>query len=111
MNMIRNAAICLAVGFVIIVAFGCKKSLVDQMAKAEKHACACADRGCAEEAFKDLINVYDGFIKSKANTMLPTEELTKFYVSYGKTVGCLKDRGIPFETIMAEINKVIEKYR
>ncbi|MBP7738954.1 MAG: hypothetical protein KA369_23490 [Spirochaetes bacterium] len=111
MNIIRNATIFLMAGFIILIAFGCKKSFVDQMAKVEKKACACADKGCADGAFKDLIDVYDGFIRSKANTTLPTEELTKFYVSYGKTVGCLKDRGVPFESITAEINKVIDKYR
>jgi hypothetical protein len=104
MKLLRNAAIVVVIGFVMGAAFSCKgKSYVSQLADLEKKACACADKTCADAAFKDFMAVVEDMKKTEAK--VSNEDGQKLGTSTASIVKCLMAKGVSPLTIQQEMQK------
>ncbi len=103
MKMLKSATIVVLIGFVMGAAFGCKKSYVNQLADLEKKACACADKGCADSAFKDFMTVVEDMKKTEAK--VSNEDGQKLGTSTANIVKCLMAKGVSPLTIQQEMQK------
>lgn len=104
MKMVKSIAIVVVIGFVMGAALGCKgKSYVNQLADIEKKACACADKPCAEAAFKDFMKVVEDMKKTEAK--VSNEDGQKLGASTAGIVKCLMGKGVSPLTIQQEMQK------
>jgi len=104
MKMLRNIAILIVVGFVMTIAFSCKgKNYVKQLGDIEAKTCACADKACAEAAFKDFMAVVEDMKKTEAK--VTNEDGQKLGTSTASIVKCLMAKGVSPLTIQQEMQK------
>lgn len=102
--MLKIASIIVVIGFVMTAVFGCKgKSYVTQLADLEKKACACADKNCADAAFKDFMAIVADMKKTEAK--VTNEDGQKLGTSTANIVKCLMAKGISPLSIQQEMQK------
>lgn len=105
MKILKAVTTLVVAGFVMILSVGCKKTgtYVDKLAELEKKACACADKGCAEQEFKHFIAIVDEM--KKTNAKVTDEEGRKLGMSTANIVKCLMSKGISPVDIQKELQK------
>jgi len=101
--MLKNVLIIMVVGFVMTMAFGCKKGYVDQLADIEKKGCACADKNCADAAFKDFIAVVADMKKTEAK--VSNDDGQKLGTHTANIVKCIMAKGVSPLAIQQELQK------
>jgi hypothetical protein len=105
MKILKNVTIIMVVGFFIATAFGCKKSnkYVDQLADIEKKACACADKTCADAAFKDFMTVVADMKKTEAK--VSDDDGQKLGTHTANIVKCIMKNGVSPLSIQQDLQK------
>ena len=104
MKMLKNVTIIMVVGFVMAMAFGCKKDkYVNQLADIEKKACVCADKNCAEAAFKDFMAVVADMKKTEAK--VSNDDGQKLGTHTANIVKCIMAKGVSPLAIQQELQK------
>jgi hypothetical protein len=107
MKMLKSITAILVVGFVMVMASGCKKggSYVEKLADIEKKACACADKNCADQEFKAFMAIVEDMKKTSAK--VSNEDGQKLGMSTANIVKCLIGKGIS----PLDIQKELQKYK
>jgi hypothetical protein len=105
MKMLKSVTAIIVIGLVMAVAIGCGmgKKYVGQLADLEKKTCACADKGCADGAFKDFLVIIEDMNKTQAK--VTDSDGKKIGESTTNIVKCLMTKGISPQTIQQELLK------
>ncbi|MBN1497953.1 MAG: hypothetical protein JXA07_14365 [Spirochaetes bacterium] len=105
MKILKGVAALFVVGFVMIMAPGCKKgnSYVDKLSDLEKNACACADKDCADREFKNFLAIVEDMKTTKAR--VSNDDGQKLGMSTANIVKCLMSKGISPVDIQKELQK------
>jgi len=105
MKILKNLMIIVVVGVVMAMASGCKKTnkYVGQLADIEKKACACADKSCADAAFKDFIAVVGDMKKTQEK--VNNDDGQKLGIHTANIFKCIVKNGVSPLTIQQELQK------